>query len=162
MRSQVQQRVSPAVATKAPSRHSRDSFPFPSTKSAYSQVPLADSPNYEREDPFLTPKASPPSDSYLASSIGSQLLGSSIAPSKYQQVQQSRDHSPERFVPGELHVNRQNRKINSGFEVLPAGTFGSPAPSRNETYNSHEDEFGERRQSKLQKKPRTSGAFDRT
>ena len=43
------------------------------------------------------------------------------------QVQHSyRSRSPSPFVPGELHVNKTVRKVNSGFEVLPAGTFGTP------------------------------------
>lgn len=33
--------------------------------------------------------------------------------------------SPEpTFGPGDLHVNRTTRRVNAGFEVLPAGTFG--------------------------------------
>ncbi|KAK5655023.1 hypothetical protein OQA88_6782 [Cercophora sp. LCS_1] len=28
------------------------------------------------------------------------------------------------FGPGDLHVNRATRRVNEGFEVLPAGTFG--------------------------------------
>ncbi|KAK4162075.1 hypothetical protein QBC43DRAFT_356835 [Cladorrhinum sp. PSN259] len=29
------------------------------------------------------------------------------------------------FGPGDLHLNRSSRKVNSGFEILPAGTFGN-------------------------------------
>ena len=32
------------------------------------------------------------------------------------------------FGPGDLHVNRSTRRVNNGFEVLPAGTFGLPPP----------------------------------
>ncbi|KAK4218710.1 hypothetical protein QBC37DRAFT_437020 [Rhypophila decipiens] len=28
------------------------------------------------------------------------------------------------FGPGDLHANRSSRRVNNGFEVLPAGTFG--------------------------------------
>jgi len=28
------------------------------------------------------------------------------------------------FGPGDLHYNRKARRVNGGFEVLPAGTFG--------------------------------------
>ncbi|KAK3937108.1 hypothetical protein QBC46DRAFT_294966 [Diplogelasinospora grovesii] len=28
------------------------------------------------------------------------------------------------FGPGDLHLNKSSRKVNDGFEVLPAGTFG--------------------------------------
>ncbi|KAK4226922.1 hypothetical protein QBC38DRAFT_211504 [Podospora fimiseda] len=31
------------------------------------------------------------------------------------------------FGPGDLHLNRSSRRVNSGFEILPAGTFGSVA-----------------------------------
>jgi hypothetical protein len=30
------------------------------------------------------------------------------------------------FGPGDLRYNRRSRKINPGFEVLPAWTFGAP------------------------------------
>ena len=30
------------------------------------------------------------------------------------------------FGPGDLHFNKSSRKVNQGFEVLPAGTFGPP------------------------------------
>ncbi|KAM0330023.1 hypothetical protein ACHAQA_004193 [Verticillium albo-atrum] len=29
------------------------------------------------------------------------------------------------FAPGDMHVNRSRRSVNPGFEVLPAGTFGT-------------------------------------
>jgi hypothetical protein len=29
------------------------------------------------------------------------------------------------FGPGDLHLNRTSRKVNNGFEILPAGTFGA-------------------------------------
>ncbi|KAM7197624.1 hypothetical protein V8F20_006514 [Naviculisporaceae sp. PSN 640] len=32
------------------------------------------------------------------------------------------------FGPGDLHVNRSARRVNNGFEVLPAGTFGLAPP----------------------------------
>ncbi|KAK0737642.1 hypothetical protein B0T21DRAFT_347996 [Apiosordaria backusii] len=30
------------------------------------------------------------------------------------------------FGPGDLHFNRSSRRVNGGFEILPAGTFGVP------------------------------------
>jgi hypothetical protein len=160
-RSGGQRQSSPATATITSGQPTRESFLFQPAKSEYAQVPLNDSPNYEGEDPFLTPSASPPRESYLASSIGGQLLGNIGKSSDYHPVQQSSSSTLGPFVPGELHQNKQVRKVNSGFEVLPAGTFGTPAELRHDPYNP-EEEFGERRQSKLQKKPRMSGAFDRT
>lgn len=66
----------------------------------------------------------------------------------------------ESFVPGELHLNRSSRVVNSGFEVLPAGTFGTPS-----AFTGHgdqirlpqvEEERARREPGKLQKKGRTS------
>lgn len=34
---------------------------------------------------------------------------------------------PERSYSGETYANRATRRVNAGFEVLPAGTFGSSA-----------------------------------
>jgi hypothetical protein len=54
-------------------------------------------------------------------------------------------------------VNKTVRKVNSGFEVLPAGTFGVPTEFKGKGVEQDQDEdLGERRQSKLQKKPRDS------
>jgi hypothetical protein len=152
----------PPKATPISGRPMRDSFPFEGAKAEYEQVPLTDSPSYEGQDPFLTPLTSQPRDSYLAGSIGGQLLGNMGSSSNYHPLQQYGDPTQDQFVPGELHLNKQVRKINSGFEVLPAGTFGSPAAPRQTPSNAPEEEFGERRHSRLQKKPRTSAALDRT
>lgn len=70
-----------------------------------------------------------------------------------------RSRSP--FIPGELHQNKVVRKINSGFEVLPAGTFGTPTPanqemSTGEDVRTSEDSDGQRRRNRLQKKRRES------
>ncbi|KAI1467325.1 uncharacterized protein F4812DRAFT_459431 [Daldinia caldariorum] len=57
---------------------------------------------------------------------------------------------PHRSYSGDSHANTSTRRVNAGFEVLPAGTFGRP-DSQTET-----DEGQSRRQSnnKLQKKTR--------
>ncbi|KAK3335573.1 hypothetical protein B0T19DRAFT_12121 [Cercophora scortea] len=46
----------------------------------------------------------------------------------YSRPLQTQDPSrPEpTFGPGDPHVNRSSRRVNNGFEVLPAGTFGLP------------------------------------
>jgi hypothetical protein len=36
---------------------------------------------------------------------------------------------PVRSYSGETHVNRVSRRVNAGFEVLPAGTFGPDPPT---------------------------------
>jgi hypothetical protein len=77
-----------------------------------------------------------------------------------------RSHFP--FRPGELHQNKVVRKINSGFEVLPAGTFGSPTPlkgeevSADEVIRKSEDSTGYRKRNKLQKKRRESALSTRS
>ncbi|KAI1807653.1 hypothetical protein F4811DRAFT_505493 [Daldinia bambusicola] len=58
--------------------------------------------------------------------------------------------TPHRSYSGDSHANTSTRRVNAGFEVLPAGTFSRP-DSQTET-----DEGQSRRQSnnKLQKKTR--------
>lgn len=69
---------------------------------------------------------------------------------------------PSPFIPGALHMNRVSRKINSGFELLPAGTFGTPSPPRESKDKELEKDFrwssddGKRQTNKLQKKIRPS------
>lgn len=69
----------------------------------------------------------------------------------------------ESFAAGELHINRTSRVVNSGFEVLPAGTFGTPTEFRGSEAESSrtwqqqvEDERDRRQSHKIQKKGRTS------
>lgn len=38
------------------------------------------------------------------------------------------------FGAGEIHLNKTIRKANSGFEVLPAGTFGEPVDYRTDEH----------------------------
>ncbi|RDW94539.1 hypothetical protein BP5796_00302 [Coleophoma crateriformis] len=111
-----------------------------------------------------------------------QLSGSSNSRISVNAVKQvAEDHSPEEphvisvaqepkaiersesFAPGELHINRNSRVVNSGFEVLPAGTFGTPTEFKSsETGSSQtwqqqvEDERDRRQSQKLHKKGRTS------
>lgn len=63
------------------------------------------------------------------------------------------------FGPGDnyAHMNRTSRKVNSGFEVLPAGTFGYPqqplSPNSDGSQDADlENEATAREQRKLQKK----------
>ncbi|KAL2067171.1 hypothetical protein VTL71DRAFT_1595 [Oculimacula yallundae] len=118
---------------------------------------LIESPSDELSDPFATPFISPLGSPELKP----QHLSTSAQPNWLDGHQNSvpgtRSSSP--FVPGELHVNKSVRKVNSGFEVLPAGTFGSPVGSKYAKSISPEynDDVEEKRQSgKLQKKPRPS------
>ncbi len=49
---------------------------------------------------------------------------------------------PQRtFGPGDTYANRATRKVNAGFEILPAGTFGSPLDlSRSSSGESRDEE----------------------
>ncbi|KAF4632422.1 hypothetical protein G7Y89_g5714 [Cudoniella acicularis] len=152
----------PVLANVPSGRPARESFPHQSSKADYFAVPH-ESPRNESLDPFLTPEGSlTPLGSPLAQEESRTSLfqnvrvtGSSSRMDNSQPIYTSLDKSPPPFVPGELHVNKSVRKVNSGFEVLPAGTFGVPAELRsNDT--DFEDDSGERRQSKLQKKGRNS------
>ncbi|KAK4201257.1 hypothetical protein QBC40DRAFT_61833 [Triangularia verruculosa] len=66
-------------------------------------------------DPFQTPARTPSGFSVrLTSGTQTPLLSMNSIP------------VPEpTFGPGDLHFNRSSRKINEGFEILPAGTFGA-------------------------------------
>jgi hypothetical protein len=139
-------RISPLASSKPV----RASLPPQGSKAEYFSIPIH-SPSSETSNPFATPLESPsetPKFNIAQNSpavSGSNRLGESQAQPSQQSL----------FVPGELHVNKTIRKVNSGFEVLPAGTFGIPAEFKGGEISQDEDS-GERRQSKLQKKPRTS------
>ena len=44
---------------------------------------------------------------------------------------------PRRSYSGETHVNTSSRRVNAGFEVLPAGTFSSRPRSRDDVESTH-------------------------
>jgi len=70
----------------------------------------------EQRDPFVTPKEGTPARTPS---------GFSALSSGEYRASPTRLLIPEpTFGPGDLHVNRATRKVNNGFEVLPAGTFG--------------------------------------
>ncbi|KAK0730640.1 hypothetical protein B0H67DRAFT_44530 [Lasiosphaeris hirsuta] len=67
----------------------------------------------EHQDPFDTPARTPSGFSALSRE------NQAVQPHNQELL------SPEpTFGPGDLHVNRSTRRVNNGFEVLPAGTFG--------------------------------------
>jgi hypothetical protein len=134
----------------------RASPPLQSSRTEYFTIPI-DSPGNEASDPFATPLESPLGTPAV---YKSQTSPTAPDPSWLDESQSQVSHqirSPSPFVPGELHVNKTVRKVNSGFEILPAGTFGTPSEFKGKGVDTSQDEdSGERRQSKLQKKPRTS------
>ena len=44
---------------------------------------------------------------------------------------------PRRSYSGDTHVNTSSRRVNAGFEVLPAGTFSSRPRSRDDVESTH-------------------------
>ncbi len=100
------------------------------TSSDYFSFPIHSRPR-PKLTPFITPDVSP---IYASTPLRGMnrlpidevdILGESQWPLLCEKVPES----PERpiFRPGSLHVNKSIRRVNSGFEVLPAGTFGMPS-----------------------------------
>jgi hypothetical protein len=146
----------PTLANVPSNRATRSSFPIQSSKAEYFSIPR-DSPSYESSDPFATPQQSPMDRSPLIRPTIPGTEPSTSLGEDSRLLRQSQNRPPSPFVPGELHLNRVVRKVNSGFEVLPAGTFGVPANlggngSDVEEHGNSNDDTGDRRQSKLQKK----------
>ena len=140
----------------------RSSLPPQSSKAEYFSVPGAPS-GCDTLDPYFNRLESPAEAA--GSSMSSQFPVVHLpthADSSWLDLprdsSQSQSKSDSPFVPGELHVNKTVRKVNSGFEVLPAGTFGIPVEFKEKAADqNHDENSGERRQStKLQKKPRNS------
>jgi len=75
----------------------------------------------EVRDPFGAPSAQTP---------GGSLPPTQSDASAYLPLPQDLPTPEPTFGPGDLHYNRASRRVNDGFEVLPAGTFGMP-PSLN-------------------------------
>ncbi|TVY53654.1 hypothetical protein LCER1_G002496 [Lachnellula cervina] len=142
----------PALSDVPSNKSTRSSIPVQSSKADYFSI-LQVSPNYESMEPLATPQQvaterSPFLSSTMpASSPSAQLEGDS------QCIRQSQNRPLSPFVPGELHMNKTVRKVNSGFQVLPAGTFGSHDQYIDERSSLYDDGGDKRRQAKLQKKP---------
>ncbi len=132
-------------------------------KGDYVGVP-PDSPPRPKMNPFATPEASPTLGSITIGTrnrVPTEEIGA-LGESCWQLL----PHGPTEslvepgFTPGTLHVNKTARKINSGFELLPAGTFDlKPGPTRDNpdgARRSAESVDGDekRRSKKLQKKGR--------
>ncbi|KAI1840515.1 hypothetical protein JX266_013301 [Neoarthrinium moseri] len=104
--------------------HSRKQSPFPDLmreRDGYFGPAAGTS-----ENPFSTPEGSRTRQASDASSV---------TPSGAQTPVMS---PPARSYSGETHVNRSSRRVNAGFEVLPAGTFGASVDlERGEGPRSH-------------------------
>ncbi|KAK3394584.1 hypothetical protein B0H63DRAFT_51194 [Podospora didyma] len=69
----------------------------------------------ENRGPFDTPTRTP---------SGFSALSQTNTPASFHQNRELPVPEPT-FGPGDFHLNRSARKVNDGFEVLPAGTFGT-------------------------------------
>ncbi|PBP18983.1 hypothetical protein BUE80_DR010146 [Diplocarpon rosae] len=119
-----------------------------------------ESPDYDKSDPFETPFVSPvdsPETNRLEHSPAFE--GPSHLENSQLPAVETCSSSP--FVPGELHINKVVRKVNSGFVVLPAGTFGQPVEPNasrgmDEDCRNQSHPADRRYSTRLQKRPRTS------
>jgi hypothetical protein len=139
----------------------RSSLPIQSSKIEYLPVPLKPSENGKLDQiaVFLSN-----SDTALPFKPPYARTARELTESCESQVPLlSHSRSPTPFIPGELHMNKSIRRVNSGFEVLPAGTFGVPSEFSGRGVD-RDNQTGEKRQSnKLQKNIRnstSSGTFE--
>jgi hypothetical protein len=139
-----------------PGKAIRESLPASGSKTEYFSIPV-DSPQIEPSNPFDTPLLSPVETMPTSRAENSPMDRRPEPSGDYQALQSQPSRAPSPFVSGELHVNKTVRKVNSGFEVLPAGTFGVPPEFKGKGVDmGDEDDLEDRRQSRLQKKVRTS------
>lgn len=136
-------------------QETRASLLVPGSNADYTSIPL-DSPQSETRDPFETPLMSPLGTIPTSRAEDPFLPLRASSPGDYQALPSQPSRSPPPFVPGELHLNKMVRKVNSGFEVLPAGTFGVTPEFKGKGLELDDDDRGNRRLSRLQKKQRTS------
>ncbi|TVY16280.1 hypothetical protein LARI1_G003729 [Lachnellula arida] len=141
----------PALSDEPSNKTTRPSIPVQSSKADYFST-LQVSPDYESIEPLATPQQPATERSPVMSSTMSASGPSAQLEGDSQFLRQSQNRPLSPFVPGELHMNKTVRKVNSGFQVLPAGTFGSHDQSIDERSNLYDDR-DTRQQSKLQKKP---------
>lgn len=126
--------------------------PPQSSKAQYFSIPFGSPKDDAKANPFETPVQKPPEEPYVQQARSSNNLVRGIA---YNPLSSHppQTHSNQPFIPGELHANTAVRKVNSGFEILPVGTFGVPQGMRR---SEEEEDSGDKRQSRLQKKSRNS------
>lgn len=76
----------------------------------------------QSRDPFETPLSQTRTPSgFSAFSVGSSSQGRGVSVAAAAATAE-----PTFGLPGDLHLNRALRRVNEGFEILPAGTFGMP------------------------------------
>lgn len=146
-----------------PSNGNRSSCPQ-SSKGDYVSISLH-SPDDEPSELYLTPPEFPPEAPLSTMSPNKQgnRVIAALSPIEVTHLTETPlpSRMPSPFIPGALHMNKAVRKVNSGFEVLPAGTFDGPAPPAVKGDGVAKDsrwslDGGKRPINKLQKKNRTS------
>lgn len=150
------------VKVKAPPKNPKSILKTP--KTGYFPV-ATDTPSYEWSDPFASP-----ADGFMLSSSQtgqrpSWLDNSQINPFPDNSQANPHQDAQSPFIPGALHQNRDSRRVNSGFEVLPAGTF-QPTIDRKgkgvDRSDAMDEDSGERKKSaRLQKKRKDSAVYER-
>ncbi|TVY48248.1 hypothetical protein LOCC1_G001293 [Lachnellula occidentalis] len=152
---QLTQSTDTPAPSDIPSNKAISSVPIQSSKADYFSIPQV-SPAYESMEHLATLQlAATERSPFVPSTTSSTMPGTgplAQLEGDSQLFRQSPNTSFSPFVPGELHMNKTLRKVNSGFHVLPAGTFGTHDPNTDERSNLYDDGYT-RRQSKLQKKP---------
>ncbi|KAK4158168.1 hypothetical protein C8A00DRAFT_11044 [Chaetomidium leptoderma] len=114
----------------------------------------------EGRDPFETPARTPSGFSAFSQSETPGALSTALSSSSQQQQQQQQQAqemaAPEpTFGPGDLHYNNNNnkasRRVNDGFEILPAGTFGVPGQMERAGGEAEPRTHGSRSSNRLRK-----------
>lgn len=145
----------PRVSSVVSGKPVQASVPVQSSRAEYVSVPN-ESPSKEYYDPFMAHNDGAPEvlDSFTQTATPLRSSWFENAPSEPSQP------DPPRYISGELHANRAVRKVNSGFELLPAGTFGAPSNLKGKgkevEVDEGEDSSDRRQSTKLQKRPGNS------
>ncbi|QSZ29123.1 hypothetical protein DSL72_003633 [Monilinia vaccinii-corymbosi] len=150
---------SPEVLTPAFPSFSHQ--PTTKGKGQYSSIPLFSED--EEMNPFVSPYMGPKDRTFASNltSVEDQRYTDNTMESRPPLLKTPSPSS--QFIPGELHQNKAVRKVNSGFEVLPAGTFGTQLPvdyvkgkgvDRHESWGFTKREQIASQPNKLQKKTR--------
>jgi hypothetical protein len=120
----------------------------------YSSIPI-ESPESENSDPFEKVPTSHAESSVWPKAANAQTGQEFTVFSESQVPVSPQTQARPSFQPGELHANRVIRKVNSGFEVLPAGTFGVPPEFKAKGVEQEERQASDdkkRHSNRLQKK----------
>ncbi|KAG0649741.1 hypothetical protein D0Z07_3928 [Hyphodiscus hymeniophilus] len=148
------------TAKITPGGPSRSSLPARTSMAEYLPLPLKPS-ELEELDPFTASLADTTDTALQVKPLYARNARELTASGESQVPLLTHSRSVSPFIPGELHMNKSIRRVNSGFEVLPAGTFGGPSKPMGREVDEDEDNGEKRQCSKLQKKIRTSKSIRR-